>query len=108
QNSRYGHDNGPTPVMRHHAYHLTDWGALMQAIKELACDESRPQQQKAGVCERCRQSRVNLKAFFPARNDLWVIGDDHVEIIFFSIPTPAAMARWYSRGTVAESCRAIP
>jgi hypothetical protein len=32
----------------------------------------------------------------------------HVEIIFFSTPTRAAMARWYSRGTVAESCRAIP
>jgi hypothetical protein len=32
----------------------------------------------------------------------------YVEIIFFSIPTPAATARSYSSGTVAESWSAIP
>ena len=32
----------------------------------------------------------------------------HVEIIFFSMPTPAATARSYSSGTVAESCSAMP
>jgi len=31
-----------------------------------------------------------------------------VEIIFFSTPTPAATARSYSSGTVAESCKAMP
>lgn len=31
-----------------------------------------------------------------------------VEIIFFSIPTPAASARSYSSGTVAESWSAMP
>lgn len=35
-------------------------------------------------------------------------GVAHVEIIFFSTPTPAATARSYSSGTVAESWRAIP
>ena len=34
--------------------------------------------------------------------------DRHVEIIFFSMPTPAATARSYSSGTVAESCSAMP
>ena len=34
--------------------------------------------------------------------------DAHVEIIFFSTPTPAATARSYSSGTVAESWSAIP
>ena len=32
----------------------------------------------------------------------------YVEIIFFSMPTPAATARSYSSGTVAESCSAMP
>src|SRR4029079_6961147 len=32
----------------------------------------------------------------------------YVEIIFFSTPTPAATARSYSSGTVAESWRAMP
>jgi len=31
-----------------------------------------------------------------------------VLIIFFSTPTPAASARSYSSGTVAESCSAMP
>jgi len=31
-----------------------------------------------------------------------------VEIIFFSTPTPAASARSYSSGTVAESWSAMP
>src|SRR6185437_3251854 len=35
-------------------------------------------------------------------------GVAHVEIIFFSTPTPAATARSYSSGTVAESWSAIP
>ena len=35
-------------------------------------------------------------------------GGAQVEIIFFSIPTPAAMARSYSSGRVAESWSAIP
>ena len=34
--------------------------------------------------------------------------ESQVEIIFFSIPTPAAIARSYSKGTVAESCSAMP
>jgi hypothetical protein len=64
---------------------------------------------------RCAK-RALARHFYHRRREIPTLPSQHrsvgngpyVPIIFFSTPTPAATARSYSSGTVAESWRAIP
>ena len=62
----------------------------------------------AAPCRRDRSRLRVLRGYGPRWAWAPVPRRRYVEIIFFSTPTPAATARSYSSGTVAESWSAIP
>ena len=118
-----GGEPGSGPRSFEHAAtgHLAAAGRARPGLLKLPCHPPFP----AGVCRVCctspddadassrRPMRLEgTQSFAAATGELrvpdLVAAGRQVEIIFFSTPTPAASARSYSSGTVAESWSAMP